>query len=212
MYGKAPIAYTVIHYIHSRLRYSFSYTPLLYGSLYPHYTSLWYWNLSCLGVFESYAVGVPVWLGFVIAPFMVGFYLGPNSIATINITSTETGTSGDNTVDVAIGVFTGLVILCCVGCIKAIHADGKKFKPPPESRFVHFTLNNFIALVRELLDFVQLCGLIFSLQNLPMAWGIQLQHAADNILLTWVIYDVKFWLSFAIFFLWYSSPPPPPPE
>lgn len=151
-------------------------------------------SLTASQIFNHVFPGTIFWLAFTAAPFLLSYLLGPAYRA-----------DHSHTIEAAIAVYTLVLVPLLLICVARFAKDpdtNATFTLQPIAIF-RVSWTNIAIFISEFLDFIQLCGLVFSLPNLPIPWGNQLRDGADGVLLSWLTFSGKFWSSFIVFFLWY---------
>ena len=74
---------------------------------------------------------------------------------------------------------------------------------PAPYDYVRFSWTNIHVIVFEVVEFLQLLALVFIISDLPMPGASTLNTASQYLLLNFASFNVKLWLTFVMFVIWF---------
>ena len=170
----------------------FVFTALLFGLVMPADLFLTIMKSFCakccayLGTIILYAI----FMGF---PVVLPFYLS--------------GVLSASLLNIVIGVFAFALLLSLILMVVVLlRTHGREnellVKPPPYD-YVRFNWTNIHVIVFEAVEFLQLLALVFVIGDIPMTGAQTLNSAAQYLLLNFASFEVKLWLTFVLFVIWF---------
>lgn len=196
----------------------FLFTALLFGLLMPADLFLtimkFIFSKNC-----AYFLTAVLYIIFLAFPFLLPFYIS--------------GKLDPNLVTIVIGVFAFFLLLALIGMVvvllkkeallnrrddapirrddASVRRDGARnrrdgpgllIKPTPYD-YIRFNWTNIHVIAMEVVEFLQLLALVFAVSDIPMLGAKTLNTASQYLLLNFASFDVKLWLSFIIFVIWF---------
>lgn len=175
----------------------FLFTALLFGLLMPADLFLTIMKFVC-SKDCAYFFTVILYIIFMAFPFLLPFYISEKLEAS-NVT-------------IVIGVFAFLLLMALVCMVvvllRKVALPNRRdeqvllIKPTPYD-YVRFNWTNIHVIVFEIVEFLQLLALVFVISDIPMVGAGPLNTASQYLLLNLASFDVKLWLSFVIFVIWF---------
>ena len=181
----------------------FLFTALLFGLLMPADLFLTIMKFQLRSKDWAYFLTAILYVIFIAFPFLLTFYIS--------------GKLGASTVTVVIGVFAFILLLALVGMVIVLIKNkdepntrdnrrqdehGILISPAPYD-YVRFNWTNIHVIVFETVEFLQLLALVFVISDIPMSGASSLNTASQYLLLNFASFNVKLWLTFVIFVIWF---------
>lgn len=149
----------------------------------------------------AYFVTAVLYVIFVAFPFLIPFYISQRI--------------DSDTLTVVIGAFAVILLMVLVIMViillkyrnpsnRHVHsqADALVIEPTPYD-YVRFNWTNIHVIVFEIVELLQLLALVFVVSDLPMPGAGILNTASQYLLLNFASFNVKLWLTFFIFVVWF---------
>lgn len=180
----------------------FIFTALLFGLLMPSDLFLTIMKFLCSRECAIFMTAI-LYIIFMAIPFIIPFYA-----------STKLDPS---TLTIVIGAFVILLLLALIILVVLLLKNrdpepnrrgrrdqdyGLLIEPKPYD-YVRFNWTNIHVIVFEVVEFLQLLALVFVLSDIPMPGAETLNTASQYLLLNFAAFNVKLWLTFVLFVIWF---------
>ena len=177
----------------------FLFTALLFGLLMPADLFLTIMKFLCSKDCAIFMTAL-MYVIFMAFPFLIPFYVSEKM---------EPGT-----LTIVIGAFAIVLLMTLVIMVVILlknrdpapngrdRDDGLLIQPMPYD-YIRFNWTNIHVIVFEIVEFLQLLALVFILSDIPMPGADSLNTASQYLLLNFASFNVKLWLTFVIFVIWF---------
>lgn len=180
----------------------FLFTALLFGLLMPADLFLTIMKYLCSKDCAYFFTAI-LYVIFMVFPFLLPYYIS--------------GKLEPSAVTIAIGVFAFFLLMALVCMVVVLlknrappnrwgqdreHEQGLLIKPAPYD-YVRFNWTNIHVIVFEIVEFLQLLALVFVISDIPMVGATTLNTASQYLLLNFASFNVKLWLAFVLFVIWF---------
>lgn len=184
----------------------FLFTALLFGLLMPADLFLTIMKSLCSKDCAYFCTAI-LYVIFMVFPFLLPFYISGKLEAA--------------SVTIVIGVFAFVLLMALVGMVIVLLKNreeppnryhprdnnrrdepGLLIKPAPYD-YVRFNWTNIHVIIFEIVEFLQLLALVFVISDIPMVGATTLNAASQYLLLNFASFNIKFWLTFVLFVIWF---------
>lgn len=177
----------------------FLFTALLFGLLMPADLFLTIMKFLCSKDCAIFMTAV-LYIIFMALPFLIPFYIS-RKVEPSNLT-------------IVIGAFalvllTALIVMVIILLKNRNSVANRRdreesllIQPAPYD-YVRFNWTNIHVIVFEVVEFLQLLALVFIVSDIPMPGASTLNTASQYLLLNFASFNVKLWLTFIIFVIWF---------
>ena len=176
----------------------FLFTALLFGLLMPADLFLTIMKFLC-SKDCAYFVTAILYVIFMAFPFLLPYYVSQRL--------------DPDMLTIVIGVFAFVLLMVLVMMVVVL----LKNRDPPNRRnreetllieptpydYVRFNWTNIHVIVFEIVELFQLLALVFVVSDIPMPGADTLHTASEYLLLNFASFNVKLWLTFFIFVVWF---------
>lgn len=177
----------------------FLFTALLFGLLMPADLFLTIMKFLCSKDCAIFMTAV-LYIIFMALPFLIPFYIS-RKVEPSNLT-------------IVIGAFalvllTALIVMVIIllknrnGVANRRDREESLLIKPAPYDYVRFNWTNIHVIVFEVVEFLQLLALVFIVSDIPMPGASTLNTASQYLLLNFASFNVKLWLTFIIFVIWF---------
>lgn len=149
----------------------------------------------------AYFVTAVLYVIFMAFPFLIPFYISQRI--------------DSDTLTVVISAFAVILLMVLVIMVVLllkhrnpsnrqmhVQADALLIEPTPYD-YVRFNWTNIHVIIFEIVELLQLLALVFVTSDLPMPGADTLSTASQYLLLNFASFNVKLWLTFFIFIVWF---------
>ncbi|KAL9966168.1 hypothetical protein ACROYT_G024206 [Oculina patagonica] len=177
----------------------FLFTALLFGLLMPADLFLTIMKFLCSKDCAIFMTAI-LYVIFMAFPFLIPFYIS--------------GKLEPSTLTIVIGAFAIVLLMALVMMVVVLlknkdpvhnrqeRDEGLLIQPTPYD-YIRFNWTNVHVIVFEIVEFLQLLALVFILSDIPMPGADTLNTASQYLLLNFASFNVKLWLTFCIFVIWF---------
>ena len=177
----------------------FLFTALLFGLLMPADLFLTIMKFLCSKDCAIFMTAV-LYVVFMALPFLIPFYFS-QKVEPSNLT-------------IVIGAFALVLLIALVVMVVVLLKNRNSvanrrdreepllIQPAPYD-YVRFNWTNIHVIVFEIVEFLQLLALVFVINEIPMRGAGTLNTASQYLLLNFASFNVKLWLTFIIFVMWF---------
>ena len=169
-------------------------TSILFGILMPADIFLTTAKTLTTNMCIAYTITGIIYLTMIGLPFLISFYLG-SRLLEIGIGWVSAG--------VSCGFVAALLLVLAVMVTAYVKKNRDTKLVPQIHDYFHWNWYNFHVIAMELLEFLQSNALVFSYVGIPMYGGPLLHEASNYLLLSFFPFNVKLWIAFVLFFIWF---------
>ncbi|KAJ7389812.1 hypothetical protein OS493_028781 [Desmophyllum pertusum] len=108
-----------------------------------------------------------------------------------------------STLTIVIGAFSFVLLMALVIMTESGGAGERLLVEPTPYDYIRFNWSNIHVIVFEIVEFLQLLALVFIISDIPMPGATTLNTASQYLLLNFASFNVKLWLTFIIFVIWF---------
>ena len=140
---------------------------------------------------------VPIYLFFIATPFVVVFKLS-------DVILSSESAADEYILCLIAGYMVIIVIILVLFVILKTRSQNEEEKVVKSIDYVRYNWFNFQVILLEIIEFIQLMALVFSVRNLGIPYSSEFSLFSQYVLLNVLDYRIKFILSAVIFTVWVS--------